>query len=91
MLNTKTMETTLLRDLGDGLILRRSTPADADALGDFNSRIHSDDGFENPFEPIAIWTRDLLRGNHPTFGTGDFTISVGSITWRSATRIHFGM
>jgi len=74
MLNTKTMETTLLRDLGDGLILRRSTPADADALGDFNSRIHSDDGFENPFEPIAIWTRDLLRGNHPTFGTGDFTI-----------------
>jgi len=74
MLTEMTLERTILRDLGDGLILRRSKPADADALGAFNASIHSDDGPDQPFEPIAIWTRDLLNGNHPTFGTGDFTI-----------------
>lgn len=69
-----TQEKVVLRDLGNGLILRRSTPEDAEALGEFNSRIHSDDGPDRPFEPIAVWTRDLLNGSHPTFGTGDFTI-----------------
>ncbi len=74
MLDTLTRAHTILRDLGDGLILRRSTPDDAEALGAFNASIHSDDGPDQPFEPVAIWTRDLLNGNHPTFGTDDFTI-----------------
>ena len=38
----------ILRNLGDGLILCRSTAGDADALAEFNSRIHSDDGFDKP-------------------------------------------
>jgi len=74
MLQDATKEHTLLHDLGDGLILRRSTPADADALADFNARIHSDAGPQEPDEVIAAWTRDLLKGDHPTFGVGDFTI-----------------
>ena len=75
MMATQTVEgRVVLRELGDGLILRRSTPADADALADFNARIHSDDGPDRPFEPIAVWTRDLLNGNHPTFSVGDFTL-----------------
>lgn len=64
----------LPRDLGGGLILRRSTPADAGILAEFNKMIHREPGAVEPDEPVAAWTRDLLRGDHPTFGTGDFTI-----------------
>jgi hypothetical protein len=64
----------LPRELGDGLVLRRSTAADAAALGDFNARIHSDEGFDKPDERLDAWTRDLLERPHPTFGVGDYTI-----------------
>jgi hypothetical protein len=64
----------ILRDLGDGLVMRRSTPADADALAEFNKMIHRDQGVVEPDEPVAAWTRDLLTRDHPTFGAGDFTI-----------------
>lgn len=64
----------LPRALGDGLVLRRSTPADTEALADFNARIHSDDGPDQPEESLAIWIRDLMRGTHPTFEPADFTI-----------------
>lgn len=60
-------------ELENGLILRRSTAADADQLADFNVKIHSD----NPAEPqhcLDSWTRDLLSGRHPSVGCGDFTI-----------------
>jgi hypothetical protein len=64
----------VIRALGDGLIMRRSTPADADALADFNRMIHRDQGVVEPDEAVATWTRDLLLRPHPTFGAGDFTI-----------------
>lgn len=64
----------IIRDLGDGLILRRSTPADAEALADFCARIHSDGGPDKPDLRIAAWTRDLLTRPHPTFHPDDFTI-----------------
>jgi len=65
---------TFLRDLGDGLILRRGTRADADALTEFNSRIHAREDSGDPDERVGAWTRDLLTKPHPTFGVGDFTI-----------------
>jgi GNAT superfamily N-acetyltransferase len=65
---------TILRDLGDGLILRRSSPTDAEALADFCGRIHSDAGFDQPDLYIAAWTRDLLTRPHPTFNPDDFTV-----------------
>lgn len=64
----------LPRAIGDGLILRRSTAADAEKLADFNSHIHSDEGWDKPDERLGAWTRDLLTRPHPTFGVGDFTI-----------------
>jgi len=67
-------EKTVLKDLGAGLILRRSMPEDADALADFNARVHSDDGPEKPDERLAAWTRDLLTHPHPTFSPDDFTV-----------------
>lgn len=66
--------TTVIRDLGDGLILRRSTPEDAEALATFNAAFHSDDGPDKPDERLAAWTRDLLTRPHPTFHPDDFTI-----------------
>jgi predicted acetyltransferase len=63
------------RDLGDGLVLRWGTPADAEELGVFNVRLHSDD-LEEPEEFLANWTHNLMGGGHPTTGAGDFTVVV---------------
>ena len=63
---------TILQDLGNGLILRRSTSEDADALSEFNGRIHGDDPLDA--QRVAAWTRDLLAHPHPTLNPDDFTI-----------------
>lgn len=62
--------------LGDGLILCRSMASDAEALAEFNSRIHSDFGLDKPDERVAAWTHDLLTRPHPTFHADDFTLVV---------------
>lgn len=62
----------IIRDLGDGLILRHGSPQDADALCAFNARIHGDD--EEDAKRIAAWTRDLISRPHPTLQPEDFTI-----------------
>lgn len=63
---------TILRDLGDGLILRRATPEDADTLSAFNGEMHAAD--EDDKQRLIAWTRDLLTRPHPTLKPGDFTI-----------------
>src|SRR5258707_4045276 len=72
----------IIRDLGNGLIMRRSSVADADALSDFCSRIHSDVGYDQPDLYIAAWTRDLLTRPHPTFNPDDFTVVEETTTGR---------
>ena len=76
----------IFRDLGDGLIMRRSSPANADALAEFNKMVHHDEGVVEPDETVAAWTRDLLTRAHPTFGAGDFTIVEDSRASRSFRR-----
>jgi hypothetical protein len=64
----------LPRDLGDGLVLRFATPADVEALAQFNARIH---GSERPdhFDPmVAAWTRDFCSEQHPTCGLSNVTL-----------------
>jgi hypothetical protein len=78
----------ILRDLGDGLILRRSTPADAEPLADFCGRIHSDDGPDSPDARVAAWTRDLVAKPHPTFHADDFTIVAESATGRIVSTLN---
>lgn len=63
-----------LRDLGGGLILRRSTREDTEALVDFNARIHYEREDGKRDERIGAWTRDLMEQAHPTFKDRDFTI-----------------
>jgi len=71
---------TIIRDLGDGLVLRRSTPLDADALAEFNAKIHGESESDAP--RLAAWTRDLLTRPHPTFHPDDFTIVEETATGR---------
>lgn len=61
-----------ISDLGDGLMLRRATPADSEELANFNAQIHGDDPADA--ERVGAWTRDLLEKSHPTFKPGDFTV-----------------
>ena len=60
--------------LGDGLVLRRSCAQDAEALADFNARVHSDEGMDKPDERLGAWTYDLMAKPHPTFKASDFTL-----------------
>ena len=68
------MNQNIIRDLGDGLILRRSTPEDTEALVAFHGNLHQDPGQEGPEEYVAAWVRDLMEQPHPTFQPGDFTL-----------------
>ncbi len=71
---------TILRDLGNGLVLRRSTPEDAEALSEFNGKIHSSDPLGT--QRLAAWTRDLLSRPPPTLHPDDFTIVEETATGR---------
>jgi len=61
----------MLADLGQGLILRRTTAGDADALAAFNADQVRGQDSAVPWEPLGVWTRDLLGGRHPTFKPED--------------------
>lgn len=75
-----TQQKIILRDLGNGLILRRSTPEDADALAEFNGKIHGSDPQDGAH--VAAWTHDLLARPHPTLNPDDFTIVEEAATGR---------
>ncbi|MBE9565402.1 MAG: GNAT family N-acetyltransferase [Proteobacteria bacterium] len=74
MTNRSASETSILRDLGEGLILRRARPADTDALAEFNCDIHSGPFPGDAHRATRDWIKDLMSGNHPTFAPRDFTI-----------------
>jgi hypothetical protein len=64
----------IIRDLGDGLVLRRASPQDAERLSRFNAWIHRDEEGDEPNPWVGGWTRDLLERPHPTFDPGDFIL-----------------
>ncbi len=61
----------ILRELGDGLVMRRATAADTESLAEFNAAVH---GRDEPSEFIRAWTLELMSGRHPTVGPSDFTL-----------------
>jgi hypothetical protein len=65
--------TPIIKNLGAGLVLRRSSPADAGALAEFCGLVHSDVPGKSD-DIVAAWTRDLLTRPHPTFHADDFTV-----------------
>ncbi len=66
------MTDSFIRDLGEGLIIRRSTAEDAQALAEFNVQIHSEDAWDA--RGLKDWTLDLINGEAPTFNEDDFLI-----------------
>jgi hypothetical protein len=66
--------TNILRDFGNGLILRRTAMSDTEKLVEFNSKIHSDEGLDKPSIRIGAWVRDLMTKAHPLFQPDDFTV-----------------
>ena len=61
-------------DLGDGLILRASTPDDTEAIGEFFAKVFADRDTKEPAEWAPPWIRDLMCGHHPTVSPSDFTV-----------------
>ena len=64
--------TSILRDLREGLILRRSRPEDADGIAEFNSVIFG--GVDHPDDAFSAWVLDLMDGRLPGFSPEDFTV-----------------
>lgn len=83
-MNTKTK--TILRELGNGLIMRRSSAEDVDALSAFNGMIHREDDADE--RRLIAWTRDLLTRQHPTFHADDFLIVEESDTGRIVSSLN---
>jgi len=67
-------ERIILRDLGDSLILRQATVADAERIIAFNGDLHRQPGRETPNEGVAALARDLALRAHPTSDVTDFTL-----------------
>lgn len=82
------MSDNIMKDLGDGLILRRATREDAEALAEFNGYIHAEPGSDDPQEGVAAWARDLAAKPHPTFDVGDFTIVEDTATGKIVSSLN---
>ncbi|MBI5031120.1 MAG: GNAT family N-acetyltransferase [Chloroflexi bacterium] len=54
------------RDLGDGLVLRTTTPSDTEPLAEFTGRVF---GREQVDQLAVLYARDMMRESHPIIGT----------------------
>jgi hypothetical protein len=55
-------EPVVIRELGDGLVLRWSTPADADAIAELVAYVFRDREDEPPNTYLSSWVHDLVSG-----------------------------
>ena len=76
----------IIRDLGNGLVLRHASPEDADALSQFNGEMHADNEADRIH--LMAWTRDLLTRPHPTLKPQDFTIIEEASTGRIVSSLN---
>jgi hypothetical protein len=64
----------IIKDLGEGLVLRRGTAQDAEQMATFQGEMHREPGAKDLDQYIAAWVRDLMTRPHPTFEPADFTV-----------------
>jgi len=76
------------RELADGLVLRTSTPADAEAMAAFVGDVLRAQDSDEPNRQLAAWTRDLHEGRHPSFRPGDCTIVAEAATGAIVSCLH---
>jgi GNAT superfamily N-acetyltransferase len=74
LVTTERQDIEIIRDLGDGLILRRGRREDAEALAKLNSEVFCNRETREPDQHIAAWTRDLLTRPHPTVRPEDYIV-----------------
>jgi Acetyltransferase (GNAT) domain len=63
-----------VHDLGNGLVVRTATAADAEPLAAFVGDVLRAQDSDTPDRRMAAWSRDLLEGRHPSFGAADATV-----------------
>jgi len=65
----------IIKDLGDGLILRHGSPVDSEALAQFNGEHLEEGGLASPAgQRLAAMTRDVFTRPHVSLTPNDFTI-----------------
>src|SRR5215510_6043106 len=67
-------EASYRRNLGDNLVLRWSTAADAQELGQLYSHVFRENAEAPPNLSTIAWTHDLVGGRHPLIGSNDFAL-----------------
>src|SRR5688572_9698757 len=78
----------VIRDLGDGLVLRRATADDEEPLAAFvGDVLRTQDGPE-PSRSLTAWTRDLVGGRHPSFRPEDATVVADRRTGAIVSCLH---
>jgi len=65
------MQHAMPRDLGDGLVLRATTPSDTEPLAEFTGRVFGRDRID---ELAMLYTRDMMRASHPIIGPSNVLI-----------------
>jgi hypothetical protein len=78
----------ILRDLGNGLILRHATPADTEPLIALQGYVFRNRDTDEPPYGLEGWTRDLMSGKHPTVQAGDFTVVEDTTNGRLASSLN---
>ncbi len=62
------------RDLGNGLVLRWSTPDDGERVAALYAQVFRPSAEAPPNWHVPIWTRDMFSGRHPHIGPRDFAL-----------------
>lgn len=70
------------RDLGDGLLLRWSRPADTNGIKALTSNVFRDTEDEPPSAMMNYYAGDLMRGDHPLMSSQDFALVEDAETGR---------
>lgn len=74
MVSPEAAHSSYRRDLGDGLLLRWSTPADTEDIAQLVSLVFRDREDEPLNIPLGHLMRELMSGTHPVMGPGDFAL-----------------
>ena len=65
---------TYRRDLGNGLVLRWSTPEDTDNIANLSGHVFREKEDEPFNENLMKWVRQLMSGRHPLMGQNDYAV-----------------
>lgn len=77
----------IIRDLGDGLVLRRSNSADRERIAEFHANTLLSPDEAPPLERLHYWLLDMLGGEHPTGRPGDFLYVEEAATQRVVSSV----